>query len=57
MKCEYCFKEMPLPARHEPNCFLNPFFQNRYYQLPREYLMELAEQNYEANKKMNGNEN
>jgi len=28
-KCNYCHEEMPMPSRHEPNCNLNPYFQNR----------------------------
>lgn len=40
-RCSYCHKEMYLSSRHEPNCDLNPYFQNRFYQLPREYLIEI----------------
>lgn len=28
-ECNYCHEEMPMPSRHEPNCNLNPVFQNR----------------------------
>lgn len=41
MKCDYCHEEMPLPARHEPNCDLNPYFQNRIKQLPLDVLKEI----------------
>jgi len=31
-ECNYCHEEMPMPSRHEPNCNLNPVFQNRLSQ-------------------------
>lgn len=41
-KCNYCGELQFLASRHEPNCNLNPYFQNRICQLPREnYLMEI----------------